>query len=136
MIRAGMKEENETTMTRFFNGLTHDIRDVLELQEYVDMEDLLHKANQVEQQLKRKVIMRRGFNNNNNSNWKDKVMKDKGVPSSSTTSSSGKSHNRYNNSPPKRKTSEVKCFKCFGRGHYAAKCPIKKIICSCYQMDK
>ena len=34
-------------------------------------------------------------------------MKDKGVPSSSTTSSSVKSPNKYNNSPPKRKTSEV-----------------------------
>jgi len=67
------------------NGLKHDIREVVELEEYVDMEDLLHKANQVKQQLKRKGIMRRS------SNWKDKVMKDKEVPSSSTTSSSGKS---------------------------------------------
>ena len=51
--------------------------------------------------------MRRSSNNNNNFSWKDKVMKDKGVPSSSTTSSSVKSPNKYNNSPPKRKTSEV-----------------------------
>jgi len=108
------------------NGLNHDIRDVVELQENVDMKELLHKANQVEQQLKRKGIMRRSSNNNKNFNWKDKVMKDKGVPSSSVTSSSGKSPHRYSNSPPKRKTSEVKCFKCFGRGHYASKCPIKK----------
>jgi len=74
--------------SRFFNGLNHDIRNVVELQKYVDMEDFLHKANQVEQQLKRKGIMRKSSNNNNNSNWKDKVMKDKGVPSSSITSSS------------------------------------------------
>ena len=55
-------------------------------------------------------------------------MKDKGVPSSSAMSSSGKSSNRYNNSPPKRKTSDVKCFKCLGRGHYAAECPTKKTM--------
>ncbi|XP_068476336.1 uncharacterized protein [Phaseolus vulgaris] len=128
MIRAGMNEENEAIMARFLNGLNYDIRDVVELQEYVDIEDLLHKANQVEQQLKRKGIMRRSYNNNNNSNWKDKVMKDKGVPSSSAMSSSGKSSNRYNNSPPKRKTSDVKCFKCLGRGHYAAECPTKKTM--------
>ena len=89
------------------------------------MKELLHKANQVEQQLKRKGIMR-SSNNNKNFNWKDKVMKDKGVPSSSAMSSSGKSSNRYNNSPPKRKTSDVKCFKCLGREHYALECPTKK----------
>ncbi|XP_068480866.1 uncharacterized protein [Phaseolus vulgaris] len=117
MLRAGKNEENEAIMTRFFNGLNHDIR------------ELLHKANQVEQQLKRKGIMR-SSNNNKNFNWKDKVMKDKGVPSSSVTSSSGKSPHRYSNSPPKRKTSEVKCFKCLGRGHYASECPTKKNMIS------
>jgi len=45
MIRVGMNEENETTMTRFLNELNHDIRDVVELQEYDDMENLLHKTN-------------------------------------------------------------------------------------------
>jgi len=125
MLRAGMNEENEATMARLFNGLNHDIMDVVELQEYVDMEDLLHKANQVEQQLKRKGILRKSSNNNINSNWKDKVVKNKGVSSSSVISSSGKSPNK-DNSPPKRKTSEVKCFKCLGKGHYASECPTKK----------
>ena len=54
MIRAGKNEENEAIMTRVLNGLNHDIRDVVELQEYIDMKELLHKASQVEQQLKRK----------------------------------------------------------------------------------
>jgi len=45
MIRVGMNEENEAIMARFLNGLNYDIRDVVELQEYVDIEDLLHKAN-------------------------------------------------------------------------------------------
>ena len=49
MIRAGKNEENEAIMARFLNGLNHDIRDVVELQEYVDMKELLHKAKQVEQ---------------------------------------------------------------------------------------
>ena len=40
MIRAGMKEESEAIMVRFLNGLNYDIRDVVELQEYVDIEDL------------------------------------------------------------------------------------------------
>ena len=35
MIRARMNEENEAIMARFMNGLNYDIRDVVELQEYV-----------------------------------------------------------------------------------------------------
>ena len=31
-------------MARFLNGLTNDIHDIVELQEFVEMDDLLHKA--------------------------------------------------------------------------------------------
>ena len=36
-------------MTRFLSGLNPNIRDVVELQEYMELDDLLHKAVQVEQ---------------------------------------------------------------------------------------
>jgi len=49
-----MNEENEAIMARFFNGLNHDIKDVVDLQENVEIEDLMPKAIQVEQQLKRR----------------------------------------------------------------------------------
>ena len=42
-------------MARFLNGLNIDIHDVVELQEFFEMEDLLHKKIRVEKQLKRKV---------------------------------------------------------------------------------
>ena len=54
MIQANIEEDEEVTMARFLNGLTNDICDIVELQEFVEMDDLLHKAIQVEQQLKRK----------------------------------------------------------------------------------
>ena len=44
-----IEEDEEVTMTRFLNGLNSDIRDVVELQEFVEMEDLLLKAIHVEQ---------------------------------------------------------------------------------------
>jgi len=43
-IQAKIEEDPEVTMARFLNGLNHDIRDVVELQDFVEMEDLLHKA--------------------------------------------------------------------------------------------
>ena len=41
-------------MARFVNGLNHEIVDVLELQHYVELEDMVHMAIKVERQLKRK----------------------------------------------------------------------------------
>ena len=54
MIQAKIEEDEEVTMAQFLNGLTDDIRDIVELQEFVEMDDFLHKEIQVEQQLKRK----------------------------------------------------------------------------------
>ena len=48
-MRANIEEETEDTMTRFLSGLNPNIRDVVELQEYMELDDLLHKAVQVEQ---------------------------------------------------------------------------------------
>ena len=44
MIRANVEEDREATMARFIGGLKKEIADVVELQHYVEMEDLLHKA--------------------------------------------------------------------------------------------
>ena len=49
LVRANIEEEIEDTMARFLNGLNPDIRDVVELQKYVELDDLLHKAVRVEQ---------------------------------------------------------------------------------------
>ena len=48
LVRANIEEETEDIMTHFLSGLNPDIRDV-ELQEYVELDDLLHKAVQIEQ---------------------------------------------------------------------------------------
>ena len=42
MIRANVEEDCEATMARFLNGLNHDITNIVELQHYVEMRDLLH----------------------------------------------------------------------------------------------
>jgi len=48
LVRANIEEESEDTMTRFLNGLNPEIKDVVELQKYVELDDLLHKALRVE----------------------------------------------------------------------------------------
>ena len=52
MIRANVEEDREATMARFIGGLKKEITNAVELQHYVEMEDLLHKSIQTERQLK------------------------------------------------------------------------------------
>ena len=53
MIRANVVEDREATMARFLNGLNRDIANVVELQHYVELEDMVHMATKVERQLRK-----------------------------------------------------------------------------------
>ncbi|KAH9704976.1 hypothetical protein KPL70_011688 [Citrus sinensis] len=54
MIRANVEEDREATMARFLNGLNQEIAYKVELQHYVEIEEIVHKAIKIEQQLKRR----------------------------------------------------------------------------------
>ncbi|XP_013632777.1 PREDICTED: uncharacterized protein LOC106338309 [Brassica oleracea var. oleracea] len=54
MIKADVDEPMDATMARFLSGLNRDIQDRMELQEYDSVEQMLHKAILIEQQVKRK----------------------------------------------------------------------------------
>ena len=54
MIRANIEEDQETTMARFVGGLNKEIIDMVDLQHYVEIEELVHKAIKVEKQIKSK----------------------------------------------------------------------------------
>ena len=56
MIRTNVEKDREATIARFLNGLNWDIANVMELQHYVELVDMMHMAIKVEQQLKRKGI--------------------------------------------------------------------------------
>ncbi|GKV49075.1 hypothetical protein SLEP1_g55846 [Rubroshorea leprosula] len=44
MIRANVEEDQEATMARFLQGLNPDIHDEVEMQHYVELEDMVHMA--------------------------------------------------------------------------------------------
>ncbi|XP_027368388.1 uncharacterized protein LOC113874363 [Abrus precatorius] len=99
MIQAKIEEDEEVTMARFLSGLNNDIRDIVELQEFVEMEDLLHKAIQVEQQLKRKGVAKKSSTNFGFSSWKDKG---KGAATSSAAPTPTKTPLKTQEQPSKR----------------------------------
>ena len=75
MIRANVEENRETTIARFLNGLNRDIANVVELQHYVELEDMVHMAIKVEWQLKRKGT--RSFQNlGSSTSWRLNGRKD------------------------------------------------------------
>uniref|UniRef100_A0A2N9FHU8 RNA-directed DNA polymerase n=1 Tax=Fagus sylvatica TaxID=28930 RepID=A0A2N9FHU8_FAGSY len=131
LIRANVEEDREATMARFLNGLNRDIANVVELQHYVELEDMVHMAIKVERQLKRKGT--RSFQNPGSStSWKSNWRKDDGAVLKSKTE------------PPKRREEvpsvnkgktesqtrnrDIKCFRCLGVGHIASQCPNKRTM--------
>nr|KYP39196.1 hypothetical protein KK1_039504 [Cajanus cajan] len=106
MMRAGIREEERTTISRFQSGLNLEIRDKVELFPYRDLNELFQLCSRVEHQLKRKPF------------GKD------------STPSYSKSFKKEGNkaSSKESKSSEIKFFKCLGRGHIDYKCTKKKTM--------
>lgn len=44
MIQANVVEDRKAIMTRFLNGLNHEVVNVVELQHYVELEDMVYMA--------------------------------------------------------------------------------------------
>jgi len=126
MIKANAMEDWEATIT-VLHGLNNDIRDVVELPNYVELEDFVHQASKVEQQLKRKGAMRRSSSNFHFPSWKD-INKEEGSSTSSSNVTAQRTQNKFEEALKKARSSEIKCFKCLGRGHIASQCPTKKTM--------
>jgi hypothetical protein len=75
MIRANVVEDREATLTRFLNGLNRDIANVVELQHYVELEDMVHMATKVERQLW-KGHAQPAFNSGSSSSWKPNLKRE------------------------------------------------------------
>jgi hypothetical protein len=130
MIRANVEEDREATMARFLSGLNRDIANIIELQHYVKVEDMVHMAMKVERQLKRKGTAR--YTSVSNTTWKSKW--DKNDPAEAkrkTEPPMGKDEGTSNKpkveSQPSRNR-DIKCFKCLGSGHIASQWPNRRVM--------
>ncbi|XP_052882237.1 LOW QUALITY PROTEIN: uncharacterized protein LOC108458581 [Gossypium arboreum] len=133
MIRADVQEDPEATMAQFLAGLNRDIANVVELQHYIEVVDMVYMAIKVERQLKRKGPSR-GFPTSNPSRWSQGSSKGPANPCGKETtvppkptSPSPKNKGKAPESSYNR-TRDIKCFKCLGRGHIASQCPNRRTM--------
>ena len=131
MIRADIEEDREATMARFLAGLNRDIANIVELQHYVEVMDMVHMAIKVEKQLKRKGVSR-PYANSSTNKWNQGVNKPPvrtKEPTVAVKSNQpvGETSRNKNEQAPNR-TRDIRFFKCQGRGHIASQCPNRRIM--------
>ena len=126
-LRVGLREEERTSIARFLSGLNMEVRDKVELLPYRDLDELVQLCIRVEQQVKIKPSSKSyGFHSYPR---KDQAHGILGAAPSKPKEDKGKTIEKYTpKTSSQERTSNIKCFKCLGRGHIASQCPTKKTM--------
>lgn len=90
MIKANVVEDCEVTMARFLVGLNWEIANVVELQHYVEIKDIVHMSIKVERQLKKKETNQVRMSSGVTSSWIQRWTKSTNVPSAKDKSIAAK----------------------------------------------
>ena len=81
MTRANIEEDLEATMARFLAGLKRHIQNMVELQHYVELEDMVHMAIKIKNQVKRRDSTNTCFEPNPiSSTWKSNQLRKEDKP--------------------------------------------------------
>ncbi|XP_013632769.1 PREDICTED: uncharacterized protein LOC106338300 [Brassica oleracea var. oleracea] len=127
ILKADLIEGANATMARFQGGLNRDIQDRLELQEYEDMDELLHKAFLIEQENKRKSSAKTPYGSAAKSVY-SKNDKSSDKPKEGSSSVEARRDDKGKEPATATRSRNVRCFKCHGIGHYANDCTNKKVM--------
>jgi len=68
VIRVDVEKDREETMARLLAGLNSEIANIVELQHYVEIVDMVHMAIKVAKQLKKKCVVR-GYSTSSAPKW-------------------------------------------------------------------
>ncbi|XP_031375718.1 uncharacterized protein LOC116190194, partial [Punica granatum] len=133
-MRCEPSEPREQTIARFIGGLNKEIADVVELQPYVFLEDVITLASKVEKQRKRsklnasRVLYPKpvAASSGSSSKWnaQQKVVGGSQRPQAEATKG------KETHTDPQRpvRSPDIKCFKCLGLGYIASQCPNRRAM--------
>jgi hypothetical protein len=124
MIRANVIEDREATMARFLNGLNRDIVNVVELQHFMELEDMVHMATKVERQIKRRGSTRFQTNSDScSSTWRPNLKREGTVQPKPYAKTEPPKPKKDAHTDGKGKSEsqpacdrDIKCFKCLEKG--------------------
>ncbi|RDY04215.1 hypothetical protein CR513_12112, partial [Mucuna pruriens] len=109
-------------MTQFLNGMNRYIVDIVEMYQYIELQEMVHQAIKVEQKLKRRNSLKKN-SNSSSFPWKNNSKKEV-VGSHFKAVDSKKNQIEVNPS----KNRNIKCFKCLKRGHIVSQCLNKRTM--------
>ncbi|XP_048630520.1 uncharacterized protein LOC106373165 [Brassica napus] len=115
IIKADVDEPKDATMARFLSGLNRDIQDRMELQEYGSVEQMLHKAILIEQQVKRKSFSKPAITSKPAYSPSPALLLSQATKKGKAVDTSGRAR-------------DIRCFKCQGLGHFAKNCPNQRVM--------
>ncbi|XP_027351492.1 uncharacterized protein LOC113862615 [Abrus precatorius] len=122
MMKCDIQEKEEQTIARFLGGLNPEISQLVQLQQYWTLDDVIKLAIRVEKQLPKRSIFQP-------SSSRSPFTPRKAQPSQPTATNKTLS-NPVKDTSPKQPTQSKspKCFKCQGYRHIASDCPNRRVV--------
>ena len=121
-------------MARFLAGLNRQIQNVVKLQHYVELENMVHMAIKIENQVKRRDNTNtRSEPSPISSTWKSNQWRKEEKPPNTKPKTELKQEGTsqgYQGKPDSFTTRnrDIMCFKCQGSGHITSQCPNKRVM--------
>ncbi|XP_052483329.1 uncharacterized protein LOC128037756 [Gossypium raimondii] len=111
MMRANIVEDHEATMARFLARLNSEIANIVEMQHYVELDDMVHMAIKIEKQAPQPPLR----------------IREPGESSKPKPPIADNGRGKQPMVAPER-SRDIQCFNCLGRGHVASQCPNRRVM--------
>ncbi|KAH0644681.1 hypothetical protein KY284_032565 [Solanum tuberosum] len=131
MIQANCMKEEEATIARFLNGLNTEIANVVEIQQYVTLDELVDLFVKVEKQIEKKQqnnSWRSRPNTISKKPWSTQEGKAPSKPQDDRGKGKVEEGGKTFNPKSSKPSSSIQCHKCHGRGHMMHECPSRRNI--------